>query len=64
LLTAISNQDFGPHKPRVYDDCFFVNTTRHTIFHMYDDRMAVTSADPAIWHEVAARLKDWVWTKE
>lgn len=65
LLTAIGNQDFPQRKPRFYDDCFFVNTTRHTIFHMYDDRMAdVTSADPAIWQGVVARFKDWVYPEE
>ena len=65
LLTAISNQDFPSLKPRVYDNCFFVNTTKHTVFHMYDDRMAdVTSADPAVWQGVVARFKDWVYPEE
>jgi hypothetical protein len=61
LLTAIANQDFPPLKPRVHDDCYFVNATRNTILHMYDDRgVDVIAADRAFWQGVAAQFSDWV----
>lgn len=61
LLTAIANRDFPPLKPRVIDDCYFVNTTKNTIFHMFDDRGAdVISADPAVWQRIAAEFEGWV----
>jgi hypothetical protein len=38
-----------------------VNTTKNTIFHMFDDRGAdVISADPAVWQRIAAEFEGWV----
>lgn len=37
LLKAIAHTDFLIH-PYISDQCFFINTTKHTIYHMYDDR--------------------------
>jgi hypothetical protein len=37
LLKAIAHTDFLIH-PYISNQCFFINTTKHTIYHMYDDR--------------------------
>lgn len=37
LVKAICNQDMGL-RPKIYHDVFFINLTKDTIFHIYDDR--------------------------
>lgn len=39
MLKAIANHDVGI-KPMISEDCFFINTNKHIIFHLYDDRGA------------------------
>lgn len=37
MIKAICRQDMGL-KPRIFHRVYFINTSKHTIFHIYDDR--------------------------
>jgi hypothetical protein len=60
LLVAIANHEMGL-TPRVADRCYFVNTARQTIFHLYDDRgLDVVAARTAPLEEVYHRHGGWL----
>ncbi|WP_276917527.1 DUF3885 domain-containing protein [Aneurinibacillus aneurinilyticus] len=60
LLRAIGNQDMGV-RPKVFDECFFINTTRHTIFNLYDDRgLDIASNCKGTLKELYIKYNDWI----
>jgi hypothetical protein len=60
LLVAIANHEMGL-TPRVADRCYFVNTARHTIFHLYDDRgLDIVAERPAPLEALYRRHGGWL----
>ena len=60
MLRAICNQDMGI-KPSIFHRVYFINTSRNTIFHVYDDRGCdVLAASPERIKDVYHRYNDWI----
>ncbi|NOU93231.1 DUF3885 domain-containing protein [Paenibacillus sp. LMG 31456] len=60
LLKAISHVDFLI-KPYVEQSCFFINTTKNYIFHMYDDRgLDVFSTNNQTLKGIYTKFSDWI----
>lgn len=61
LLAAIANRDFPDLRPVTLDDYFLVNTSRHLVFHMYDDRgIDIAFRNPDEFRATYRRLGDWL----
>ncbi|TCN26275.1 DUF3885 domain-containing protein [Mesobacillus foraminis] len=60
MLKAICNQDMGI-KPSLSHTVYFMNLSRNTIFHVYDDRGCdVLGASPDSLKGVYERFSDWI----
>ncbi len=60
LIRAICNQEMG-FKPATFHDVFWINTTRQTIFHVYDDRGCdVIAASRDVLRPVYRACGDWI----
>lgn len=60
LLKAICNQDMGV-KPKTYHRVYFVNISKDTIFHVYDDRGSdVAGSTPGDVRNLYETYNDWI----
>lgn len=60
LIKAICNGSMGL-RPKIYHDVFFVNKTKNTIFHIYDNRGCdVISLDKQTIFHLYRNYKDWI----
>ncbi|MGG1663393.1 DUF3885 domain-containing protein [Brevibacillus sp. NRS-1366] len=60
LIRAICNQDMGI-KPKIIHDVFFVNLSKNTIFHIYDDRGCdVLASSKESIRFLYERYNDWI----
>lgn len=60
LLKAICNHDVGL-KPSVFHRVYFINMTKKTIFHVYDDRGCdVLATSPETIRELYETYNDWI----
>ena len=60
MLQAICNQDMG-RQPKIFHRVYFINISRKTIFHVYDDRgcdVVATSADAI--RDVYHKYDNWL----
>lgn len=60
LIKAICNKDVGI-KPVMYNRVYFINITKNTIFHIYDDRGCdVISASREALTDIYKEFNDWI----
>lgn len=60
LIKAICNHDMNI-TPKIYHDIFFINKTRNTIFHIYDDRGCdVIASDKASIDHLYTKYNNWI----
>lgn len=60
LLKAICNQDLGI-RPSIFHRVYFINTSRRTIFHVYDDRGCdLLATSPETIRDIYINYNDWI----
>jgi hypothetical protein len=60
MLKAICNQDMGL-KPSIFHDVYFINVSKDTIFHVYDDRGCdLLATSPDTIREIYEEYNDWI----
>ena len=60
LIKAICNHDMNI-TPKIYHDIFFINKTRNTIFHVYDDRGCdVIALEKESIEHVYKKFNEWI----
>lgn len=61
ILQGIANHDFPDRKPYIEGEVFFVNTTKHLILNMYDDRgLDIISKDKKTLLPLYNGFNDWI----
>ena len=60
MLKAICNQDMGI-KPSIFHKVYFINLSKNTIFHVYDDRGCdVLATSPDTIRDIYNTYNDWI----
>ncbi len=60
MLKAICNQDMGL-KPSIFHDVYFINVSKDTIFHVYDDRGCdLLATSPDTIRDIYEEYNDWI----
>ncbi|MCL6572905.1 MAG: DUF3885 domain-containing protein [Bacillus sp. (in: Bacteria)] len=60
MLKAICNQDMGI-RPSIFNRVYFINITKKTIFHVYDDRGCdLLATSPETIRDVYHKNSDWI----
>lgn len=60
MIKAICNH-YMDFQPKIYHDVFFINKTKNTIFHIYDDRGCdVLSSDKESIGHLYKNYNDWI----
>lgn len=60
LLRSIGNLDMGIH-PNIVEECYFINTKKNIVFHMYDDRVLDIVADSIeILRPLYEKYNSWI----
>ncbi|NTU28651.1 DUF3885 domain-containing protein [Brevibacillus sp. HB1.1] len=60
MIKAICRQDMGL-KPRIFHRVYFINTSKHTIFHIYDDRGCdLLATSPETIRGIYASYPHWI----
>ncbi len=60
ILEIIARRELGG-PTRLWDEVYFINTTKHIIFHMYDDRgvdLAAANSDALM--PIYGNFRDWI----